>query len=103
MTSSAPAWAAVRNIGPTTVAQLAAVGVHTPDQLFSLGPAAAYLRLKKAFPERVSKTMLWALAGAELDLDWRHLPIELKAQLEASLQPALAPPDPSPNPAEFAT
>jgi hypothetical protein len=69
------------NIGPRSAAWLRAVGVKTLDDLFDLGPVAAYRLVKEAFPERVSLNLLYALQGALLDLPWNELPPEMKAQL----------------------
>ena len=74
-------WRHMRNIGPVTVRQLRSIGIHTPAELFELGAAEVYVRLKRADPERVTRTMLWALAGAELDIDWRQVPSDIKTQL----------------------
>ena len=70
----------LRNLGPASERALHAVGIETPEQLDELGPAAAYVRLREA-DSRVSRTFLWALAGAALDLDWRELPDQVKADL----------------------
>jgi DNA transformation protein len=72
----------LRNLGPVSEAALTAAGVTTPQQLDELGPAAAY-RLLLEHGHRPHTTMLWALAGALLDLDWRDLPADLKTQLLA--------------------
>jgi DNA transformation protein len=78
-------WTRVRNLGPVSIEQLAAVGITNPEQLSSVGAVAAYLRLKRTFPDRINRTMLWALAGAELGLDWRDVPPDIKDQLQAEL------------------
>lgn len=70
----------LRNLGPASEAALTAAGVTSPEQLDDIGPAQAYQRLlRNGHPPH--RTMLWALAGALLDLDWRELPTELKTQL----------------------
>ena len=85
MTGTGGQWAKVRNLGPVSVEQLATVGITTPEQLSTLGIVETYVRLKQAYPNRINKTMLWALAGAELDIDWRDVPAQIKDQLEAEL------------------
>jgi DNA transformation protein len=75
-------WHNVRNIGPVTVLQLQSLGIHTPAQFFDLGAAEVYVRLKQANPTRITRTMLWALAGAELDMDWRQVPASIKDELD---------------------
>lgn len=72
----------LRNLGPVTERELAGIGVTTPDQLDELGAVPAYRALLET--GRPPHTMLlWALAGALLDLDWRDLPPELRAGLLA--------------------
>lgn len=89
--ATSDAWDGVRNLGPISIAQLRGVGIDTPAGLWQVGPVDAYLRLRRAHPGRINRTMLWALAGAELDLDWRELPTELKAQLDADVAAADVP------------
>lgn len=79
--TAAHGWAAVRNMGPASAQRLEAIGLADPAVLRTLGPVEIYLRLCDAYPGQISRTMLWALAGAELDLDWRELPSELREQL----------------------
>jgi DNA transformation protein len=71
----------LRNIGPQSARSLEAVGVHTAEQLFDIGVVDAYLRVKAAYPERVSLNMLFALQGALMDLPWYQLPPEVKESL----------------------
>lgn len=73
--------AALRNLGPKSAAVLRSAGINTPDELFELGPVKAYQLVSKTAPRSVTVTMLWALAGADLDVDWRQLPQSLKADL----------------------
>jgi DNA transformation protein len=72
----------LRNLGPASEQALARVGIRTPEQLDELGAAAAYRRLVDAGTPNVTRTYLWALAGALLDVDWRELPPGEKAALE---------------------
>jgi DNA transformation protein len=85
MTNRSDPWASIRNLGPVSIEQLRLIGITTPEQLFEVGPVEAYVRLKHAYPHRINRTMLWALAGAELDIDWREVPAETKQQLQAEL------------------
>lgn len=74
----------LRNLGPASEAALAAAGVTTPEQLDDLGAAAAYrLVLEHGHPPHT--TLLWALAGAVLDIHWRALPAAVRAGLRAEL------------------
>lgn len=75
----------LRNLGPASEAALTAVGITAPEQLEDLGPAGAYRKLlQHGHPQH--RTMLWALAGAVLDLDWRDVPADLKQQLLAEIE-----------------
>lgn len=70
----------LRNLGPASEAALIAAGVTSPEMLDDIGPTQAYQRLlRNDHPPH--RTMLWALAGALHDLDWRDLPAGLKTQL----------------------
>lgn len=84
----AVAWDDVRNIGPASVLMLEEIGIASPEALSDVGPVEAYVRLRRAFPGRVTRTMLWALAGADVDLDWRELPQTLKAGLLEAVEKA---------------
>ena len=78
----------LRNLGARSEQMLAAVGISTPAELERVGAAEAYSRLVDAGLPGLSRTMLWALAGALLDLDWRELPASVKEDLRASTPPA---------------
>ncbi len=70
------------NLGPKSTAWLEAVGITTEDQLVEMGAAAAYRRVREAFPGRVSLNLLWGLQGAILDLPWNELPPDMKEKLK---------------------
>jgi DNA-3-methyladenine glycosylase I len=73
MTTDERALAQLRNLGPKTARQLAAVGIETEAQLRRSGPVEAFrLLLHAGF--RPSLNAACAMAGALLDLDWRALP-----------------------------
>ena len=76
----------LRNIGPASERALQVVGITTPDELDVVGPAGAYRRLREAGVPGLTRTMLWALAGAVHDLDWRALPDELRRSLLAEVE-----------------
>jgi len=52
---------------------LLAAGVDSPGRLQELGAVAAYLQVVDAGLEP-SLNLLWAMAGALADCDWRQLP-----------------------------
>lgn len=70
----------LRNLGPTSAAWLREVGVHSVQDLQSLGPVAAFRLVKNKRPE-VSLNLLWAIVAGLSDRDWRDLSDEEKANL----------------------
>ena len=75
--------ASLRNIGEHSARLMVETGIESREQVEALGAAEVYRRLKARYP--VSRTMLWALQGALLDLPWQDLPGELKQALLAEL------------------
>lgn len=72
---------ALRNLGPKSRAWLAAIGVHTVDDLRQTGLYSCWDLLRQhGYP--VTLNMLYALAGALADTDWRQLPPSLKQELQ---------------------
>ena len=74
----------LRNLGPASERMLRAAGIRTPSELDELGAVEAYRRVIAA-GAHPSLNLLWAIEGALLDLDWRELPSERKAELRAQL------------------
>jgi DNA transformation protein len=70
----------VRNLGPKTAKALADVGIRTRSDLETVGAVEAYIRLKTR-GGNVSLNALYAMQAGLMDVDWRHLPGELKAAL----------------------
>lgn len=81
----------LRNLGEVTERWLGEVDIPTPAALEIAGPLEAYRRLKASRPREVTLVALWALWGALLDLDWRELPDDLKAQSREKLKRAVRP------------
>lgn len=77
----------LRNIGSTSEKWLHEVGIRTIDDLRKVGVVEAYQRLKAAFPDGVTLNLLYALEAGLLDIDWRSLPHERKAELRAQVEP----------------
>jgi len=73
------------NLGPATAAWLREVGVNTRSDLARLGPALAYRLVKQQRP-RTSLNLLWALAAALNDRDWRELSTDDKEKLLQAVQ-----------------
>ncbi len=70
----------MKNLGRTSVQWLKAVGIHSPEQLRSVGAVAAYNKVRgRGF--RVSKVLLYALEGALLGIHWNKLEDEHKIRL----------------------
>jgi DNA transformation protein and related proteins len=76
----------LRNLGAKSSQWLAAVGIHTQEDLMAIGAVDAYLRVRAAFPDRVSLNLLWALEGALLGLPWTEIPPELKDDLRRQVE-----------------
>ena len=75
--------ASLRNIGEHSARLMVETGIESREHVEALGAAEVYTRLKARYP--VSRTMLWALQGALLDLPWQDLPGELRQALLAEL------------------
>jgi hypothetical protein len=74
----------LRNLGPTSAAWLREVNVHTRADLQRLGPVLAFRLVRQRQPN-ASLNLLWALAAALDDRDWRELSNGEKAKLRAEL------------------
>ena len=72
----------MKNMGPKSSEWLASVGVHTLDNVAKLGVVETYLRVKTAYPEKVSLNLLYGLQAALLDLPWNELSPDIKAELK---------------------
>ncbi len=72
--------AKLKNLGPRSVEWLESIGIRTRDDLEKIGSIEIHRRLKAAgIP--ASLNLVYAIEASLLDLDWRELPAELKAQL----------------------
>lgn len=69
------------NLGPVTARRLRVVGVETPADLRRVGAVDAYVRLRRAFPNLIAETMLYALHGALNDVRWYELSDEVRTAL----------------------
>ena len=54
----------LKNVGPKTIGWLQVVGIESVEDLEDMGAAEAYIRLKTAFPDKVTLNALWGLQGA---------------------------------------
>ncbi len=73
------------NLGPTSADWLRDVSIQTRANLEDLGPAVAYQMVRSRQPS-VSLNLLWSLAAALMDKDWRELLEEEKAKLLAEVK-----------------
>jgi DNA transformation protein len=69
------------NLGPVTARRLREVGIADEAALRAMGAAAAYRRVKHAFPRETTMVLLYALHGALTDAHWNRLPADTKARL----------------------
>jgi hypothetical protein len=72
----------MKNMGPKSTEWLASVGIHTLDDVAEIGVVESYLRVKAAYPDKVSLNLLYGLQAALLDLPWNELPPDIKAELK---------------------
>ena len=70
----------LKNIGASSVNILHAIGVYSYEDLNSVGPVEAYIRIKQR-GINVSRVMLYALQGAILDVHWTELAPDMKQRL----------------------
>lgn len=75
----------VINIGPKSAAMLASVGITTLDELRRRGAVPAYLQVKQQHHE-ASLNLLYALAGAIENVDWKIIQRERKSALLMELE-----------------
>lgn len=75
----------LRNLGPTSAAWLRDIGIQTRSDLEDVSPAFAYRRVKKRQPG-ASLNLLWSMAAALKDKDWREISEDEKAKLLAEVQ-----------------
>ena len=75
----------MKNMGPKSTQWLASVGIHTLDDVANIGVVESYLRVKAAYPGKVSLNLLYGLQAALLDLPWNELPPDIKAELKSQV------------------
>ena len=76
----------MKNLGPKSRVWLASVGVHSLDDVASLGVVETYKRVKAAYPEKVTLNMLWGLQAALLGIRWDELPPDIKSELRKQVE-----------------
>lgn len=75
----------LKNMEPKSTEMLAKIGIHTKDDLESVGAVDCYLMLKnQGF--NVDLNMLYALESALLDINSVHLSQDIKQHLQAAIK-----------------
>jgi len=79
----------LRNLGPHSEKMLAQAGIRTEERLRKLGAVRAFVAVRRA-GAKPSLNLLWALAGALTDSDWKDTArtrrLELLMELESTEQ-----------------
>lgn len=75
-----------RGLGPTMGAELRRVGITTKEELIAIGWQEAWALLIERYPGRLNRNAGYGLAAAVLEMDWRELPAEVKAEVLALSQ-----------------
>ncbi|WP_220800680.1 TfoX/Sxy family DNA transformation protein [Mitsuaria sp. WAJ17] len=70
----------MRGLGPRSLEQLAALGISSAEELRAQDAFALYARLKARWPG-ASLNLLYALIGAQEDLDWREVARERRTDI----------------------
>ena len=73
---------ALRNLGPKSAQWLAAIGIHTAEDLREIGYAAAFQELIASGTTTPHRMMLYALAGAVMDRSCMSFSRDEKREIE---------------------
>lgn len=76
----------MKKLGPKSSEWLASIGIHTLDDVATLGVVETYRRVKAAYPEKVTLNMLYGLQAALLGIRWDELPPDIKAELKRQVE-----------------
>lgn len=85
LVNNGPAQRPMKNIGPASSRWLAAVGIHSLDDLRAIGVVNAYA-LVRGHGYNASLNLLWALQGAVTDVHWSRVPPHIKQELRQRLK-----------------
>ncbi|HEY9109783.1 MAG TPA: TfoX/Sxy family DNA transformation protein [Roseateles sp.] len=69
-----------RGLGPRSREQLAAVGIHSVDDLRARDAFDVYARIKARWPG-ASRNLVYALLGAQEGRDWRDIARERRTEV----------------------
>lgn len=75
----------LRNLGPTSTLWLNEIGVFIREDVERLGSVEIY-RLLIHHDFSASMNLVYALEAMLLDLDWRELPPNVKAELKTAIR-----------------
>jgi len=78
--------ASLKNLGPRSLALLAAAGITSFEQLRQLGAVRAYARVKASGVNNASLNLLWALEGALTGEHWQVVAREHRLSLLLALE-----------------
>lgn len=84
----------MRNIGKISQQWLAGIGIRTLDGLRTRGVVNAFIEIRQAQDNKATLNLMWALAGAVENRDWRQLDPGLRLALLAELEERNAHPGP---------
>lgn len=73
------------NLGPLSGALLRRCGILSVGQLRAMGPARAYVRVKREYPG-AARSLLWALEGAITDRPWQQVAMPERLGLLRAVQ-----------------
>ncbi|MBX7152130.1 TfoX/Sxy family protein [bacterium] len=79
----------IKLIGPVTAGRLHTIGVHTREDIESLGSVEIYLRLKERFGNNVTLNALYGIEAIIRNINWLELSQEVKAKLKKEVQRSL--------------
>ena len=69
-----------QGLGPKSREQLAAIGIHTPEELRASDAFEVYARVKARWPG-ASRNLVYALLGAQEARDWRDIARERRTEV----------------------
>jgi DNA transformation protein len=77
------------NVGPTIASRLKEVGIHTADDLRSVGAVGAYQRIRAIYSGKTIPVCyyLYSLEGALRGRHWDALPSRIKQSLLSQVSP----------------
>ena len=77
----------LKSLGPKSQQMLEMAGIHTVEQLLSMGAVAAYVQVKAASP-RASLNLLWALESAVTGVPWQVIAKKERTSLLLAVEDA---------------